>query len=119
MKINGDVSVGNILATVSILVGHVLETIAGNTGMARAGNEVQSRYAEFRQEHASIRLEAFAALPKATQEALQSSAREARFSAEIGSALRAAHYKVEAEYLSASSKARDGISALLRSFGEI
>lgn len=72
--------------------------------LAIVGPKAQKKYRALRESHEQLRLEAFIALAESTQSALNSSASSADFTAEVGNAIRHAHFSVRKIYLEQSQE---------------
>lgn len=92
----------------------VLATSTQSNGLAIAGLNLQADYEDFIERHSKIRANSFSSLSSATQKALQATAGNADYSAQIGNALRNAHYDVERAAIEASEKAMRDIGENIR-----
>lgn len=73
----------------------ILAASAQSNGLAIAGINIQTEYEDYIEQHTNLRLQAYAELSQVTQAALHDSSKNATYSAEIGNALRDAHYGIE------------------------
>lgn len=75
-------------------------------GLAAIGEEAHEAYIRFLSEHADLRTAAYATLQEETQQAIFDLLPTATQTAQIGQALRAAHSRVQAEWLERSGELR-------------